>query len=198
MRLCYTNPNESDSWLRPFSLKMQEGVTIWDVHKRVWRGNVLGGQEWGREGRRSEPAGQHTRGDKAEKRSTETLTLNWWERPRRACVMARGNWQVWQPSLWMWMQWWERQRVKKKHTHWFLWLNVVTSFNDANRFACFQSYFDVSNVETSKRGQNTKPETCCRCIFDSSYRAIKNTRMLQACFFFLKGNYVNMTSFPWV
>lgn len=180
MRLCYTNPNGSDSWLRPFSLKMQEGVTSWDVHKRVWRGNVLGGQEWGREGRRSEPAGQHTRGDRAEKRSTETLTLNWWERPRRACVMACGNWQVWQPSLWMWTQWSEWKRVKKNTLIGFYgWMcslhsMMQTDLHAVNHILMFQMQ------KHQKRGQNTKPETCCRCIFDSSYRAIKNTRMLQA------------------
>lgn len=41
------NPSGSGSrlCLRLFWLKMQEGVARRDRHKRVWRGNVLGGQE---------------------------------------------------------------------------------------------------------------------------------------------------------
>lgn len=84
-------------WIMPITIisKNAEGVTTgfpWrDVHKRVWRGNVLRGQEWGWKGQRSEPAGQHTRGDEGEKGRwggpfrdqltgpNGTLTLNWWQ-----------------------------------------------------------------------------------------------------------------------
>lgn len=100
------------------------------VHKRVWRGNVLRGQEWGQWGQRSAPAGQLTRGDDGEKRwwwwwgggshplsdwtqwdinielmggSVTNGCSVWNSATTHSCVMARGNWEVTRPSPWM--QW---------------------------------------------------------------------------------------------
>lgn len=152
IRMRYTDPSGSGLRLQPFWLNMQQGGTRSDGHKRVWRGNVLGGREWGQEGQRSKPAGQHTRGFIAGKRrgglgggSAETVTLNWWDRLWRACVMVRGNWQVTGPSLWTQSQWSQWQWVKTL-TLVFL-VECGPAFSDA---AYLWSYSEVQSATMSQ------------------------------------------------